>query len=639
VSTPNYAYSEPNANVFSVNEVFDVCQAVVTNAFRTDIPDQHFKEQFELNDRVTIEGENTRREGRITAMNDSQINNVYYSEDEPMRSFAYEITMDDDPDEKITKYKASELQRDRRVYSKLILKQYLRNTTSRELWVGAPWMVKEHLAKRYKISATMAEKKLRDEAAAARRKVAIANRQNGTSPPVQHAYPPHATNGHPPHMNGNRHPVPGPGPPGQATFVNNFSANAPQQYQNQVRPQQFAPHHQNMGVVPPWPANPLPPPPWIANPIASPSWAGNPGLQGPPQHPSRMQHPPPVAMFQQQQQRPHPQQQPHPHFQTSFVHKQGDVPTNFPQQQHQPPPPPKPYEPVKYPMEDLDIPMPKTHPPRPTLKFFSDDVPQGCQPPTDEQKTGIKMKSVGPLLCAWETLNVHDTVYMLDSFTFDDFVDAMCFSSDQVDCELLTEVHCSIMRQIVTSAGKLQVSLPKMTESEGSEEGGSSKESTATPEPEPPVRTTRSSLRKSGAQQIIKARTPTPEPPKELHQAAKFFEDFDWMEQCKTRNFGEGGWQAIIVAILHRLSVDPIYKDACDEILAQLVPSGVEPTMDTIATHYGQLDVNLRISALDLTLRLTVATDDFRNQLIAAAQEMTRLRKEKIDFQRKRKEL
>jgi hypothetical protein len=290
-------------------------------------------------------------------------------------------------------------------------------------------------------------------------------------------------------------------------------------------------------------------------------------------------------------------------------------------------------------MEDLDIPMPKTSPYRPTLKFFSDDVPEGITPLKDEQKTGIKMKSVGPLLCAWETLNVHDTVYQLDSFTFDDFVDAMCFSSEEVDCELFVEVHCSILRQILTSSGKLQASLPKMTETEGSEEGGSSKESTATPEPEPPVRTTRSSLRKSGAQQIIKARTPTPELSKELHQAAKFVEDFDWMDQCKTRNFREGGWQAIVVAILHRLSYDPIYKDACDEILTQLVPSEEEPTMENIASHYVRLDVNLRISALDLILRLTVATEDFRNQLVAAAQEMTRLRKEKIDFQRKRKEL
>lgn len=61
--------------------------------------------------------------------------------------------------------------------------------------------------------------------------------------------------------------------------------------------------------------------------------------------------------------------------------------------------------------------------------------------------------------------------------------------------------------------------------------------------------------------------------------------------------------------------------------------------MDSIATNYANLDINLRVSALDMLLRTTVATEAFRDQLIAAAQEMTRLRKEKIDYQRKRKEL
>lgn len=290
-------------------------------------------------------------------------------------------------------------------------------------------------------------------------------------------------------------------------------------------------------------------------------------------------------------------------------------------------------------MEDLEIRVPKTHPVRPSLKFFSDDVPDGAVAPADEKKTGILMKSIGPLLCAWETLNVHDTIYALDSFTFDDFVDAMCFSSDELECELFVEVHCSILKQIISSAGKLQTPLPRMAELEESDDGQSSKESTTTPEPEPPARTTRSSLRKSEAQQIVKPRTPTPEPPKDIHNAEKFLETFEWIEWCKVRHFCDGGWQAIVVAILHRLSFDPLQKDVCDEILAQLVPANEEPTVESIAANYVHLDVNLRILALDLILRLTVATEDFRNQLVAAAQEMTRLRKEKIDHQRKRKEL
>jgi alpha-1,3-glucosyltransferase len=94
-----------------------------------------------------------------------------------------------------------------------------------------------------------------------------------------------------------------------------------------------------------------------------------------------------------------------------------------------------------------------------------------------------------------------------------------------------------------------------------------------------------------------------------------------------------------MVALLYRLSFDPIQKDICDEILAVLVPGDQDPTIESIAENYRDMDVNLRVAALDQALRLTVTTEAFRDQLNAASLEMTRLRKEKIEFQRKRKEL
>jgi alpha-1,3-glucosyltransferase len=298
----------------------------------------------------------------------------------------------------------------------------------------------------------------------------------------------------------------------------------------------------------------------------------------------------------------------------------------------------KPFEPVKYPTEDLRIKQPKTSVTRPPLKFWSDDVPEGVEAP--EKETGVLMKSMGPLLCSWETLNVHDTIYSLDSFTFDDFVDAMRYSHETPECELLTEVHCAVLKQIITDSGKIQAPLPKVDESDESDEESSTKSTSPEPEPEPPVRTTRSSLRKSEASIIVKQRTPTPEPPKQIHKAAEFLEDFDWIEQCKIRDFRDGGWQAIFVGLLYRLSSNPTQKQAVDEILAELVPQDEEePSRETIKDRYTHLDVNLRIVALEMVLQLTVATETFRDQLTAASLEMTRLRKEKIEFQKKRKEL
>ncbi|KAJ4338259.1 glycosyl transferase [Didymella glomerata] len=585
-----------------------------------------FKEQYMVGDRVCIEVEGPigRRYGVITDITDnSQLHqNVFTrSPDDQYRAYTYIITMDDN-NEPITKYKAADLQRDRKYYSKLILKQFLRSTVSRESWIGAPWMAKDHLAKRYKIPTKIPENKTR-EMVMAQRKLTNGSRQNGASP-VQQTHPHQLPNGHAPQANGHRaqqQPQHGQGPHSFVNFANPPHGQHPPHLMHPQLP--GFPQHMQGG-----------PPPQFAH-------------QGPPQHlphgvPLNIPQnalPPNLAHILH-----HPALPVNLPFQHGFMQYQQFAPRNpsqQQQQQHQQPAPlAKPFEPIKYPIEDLDISQPRLSTVRPTLKFFSDDVPDGVESPAEEDKTGILMKSLGPLLCAWETLNVHDTIYMLDSFTFDDFAEAMRFSSEERDCELFVEVHCSVLKQIINENGKLQAPLPNMAEVEDSDEDVSSEESTPTPEPEPPKRTTRSSLRKSEVQQIVeKPRTPTPEPPREIHKAADFIADFDWIEQLKIRNFQNGGWQAIMVALLYRLSFDPIQKEICDEILTVLVPGDQDSSMESIAENYRNMDVNLRIAALDQALRLTVTTEAFRDQLNAASLEMTRLRKEKIEFQRKRKEL
>ncbi|KAJ4294065.1 glycosyl transferase [Kalmusia sp. IMI 367209] len=583
-----------------------------TTARMDDLVNQvydHFREHYMVGDRVAVDTEAGKRYGVIKNMTDtSRLHNMFNGQinDDMFRSYTYIMQMEPNGEE-LTRYKASELQRDRRVYSKIILKQFLRSSTSRDAWVGAPWMVKDHLAKRYNIPTKIPDAKSR-EAVIAAKKAANTAHADSASPPLNF---PNA--GHP-QTNGVRPPMHG---------------NGQRQVEMHLYP---ANQHPHMPVS--HPSFQYPGPQMQYN-GPSGQYNGQPSIQF---------TNPPTAIAALHQLPPHlTQQMPHPGsglpislpFQNNFMQYQALAPTNMPQP---PPPPPRPFEPIKYPIDDLRIKQPRVSVARPPLKFFSDDVPDGVESPEDDEKTGLLMKSVGPLLCIWETLNVHDTVYSLDSFTIDDFVEAMGFSSDEVECELLVEAHCAVLKQYVNTSGKLQIQLPRMIDEEESEDEESSKETT--PEPEPPVRTTRSSLRKSEANQIVaKQRMPTPEPPKQLHKAAEFLADFNWVEQCKIRNFRDGGWQAILVGVLHHLSYNPSNKEACDEVLAQLVPPDEDPSVENIAINYVNLDVNLRISALEIVLRLTVTTEQFREQLTVAAQEMTTLRKEKIDFQRKRKEL
>lgn len=135
----------------------------------------------------------------------------------------------------------------------------------------------------------------------------------------------------------------------------------------------------------------------------------------------------------------------------------------------EPPKAPSP-PPIKYPIEDLDIPPNREKKKqRPPLKFLKANE---LGDPDDEDllQDEIQMESVGPLLETWNTLNVYCEVFQLDSFTFDDFLQAMRFSSDEVDCELFVEIHCAVLKKLVNAEkdnnGAIQISLPELPEEE-----------------------------------------------------------------------------------------------------------------------------------------------------------------------------
>lgn len=309
--------------------------------------------------------------------------------------------------------------------------------------------------------------------------------------------------------------------------------------------------------------------------------------------------------------------------------------------QPKPPPPPPP----KYPIEDLEIPPARDGNHRPLLKYLSQDTPTIDQA-SDGAGSGILMESVGPLLETWDTLNVYCEVYQLDSFTFDDYIEALQFSSDEVQCELFVEIHCAVLKKLVNDTsdknGQVQVSLPELTAPEsGSESNGSS--TTPTPTPEPEVRrTTRSSFAKSEAAELLaseKAKQASPVDTK-LHRAVEIDQStrmYDWKARLRKRDFGEGKWVVIMVGLLNQLSGNPRLRESCDEILAHLAPLDKEPTPATAISQYASLDINLRVKALQIICMLSLETKAIRAYMEECNILMTDSRKEKIEVQRSRK--
>lgn len=311
------------------------------------------------------------------------------------------------------------------------------------------------------------------------------------------------------------------------------------------------------------------------------------------------------------------------------------VPKPFPK----PPPPP----PIKYPIEDLEVAPIRDGTHRPAFNYLSRDAPTSTVCHLD---TPILMNAVGSLLETWNTLNVYCQVFLLDSFTFDDFVEAMQHSSVEVECELFNEIHCAVLKKLVNSEndqnGAIQISLPDLPSDEEDEEDesnidGSSAIPTPTPEPEEPVRrTTRSSLNRVGAKPAPRSRSATAD--LRIHCAADMFDDYGWIQRLRKRDFKNGGWQLIMVGLLHQLAGRPRLQADCDKILTHLAPLDAEPTQQTAWLQYSTMDINMRVTALQIICMLTLETKAIKAFLEESSAQMTELRKTKIEHQRARKE-
>ncbi|KAI0399584.1 ATP-utilizing chromatin assembly and remodelling N-terminal-domain-containing protein [Xylaria palmicola] len=488
----------------------------------------------------------------------------------------YSTSIDGRPDEEAV-VDSEHIFRDRKIFTKSVLRSFIKKTVTREAWNGAPWLVKHDVAAQYHID-TRVPPHLRYDNKLLERK-----QQQAQKRALQPTNGLHDVNG-----------------------INSAFHNAGPARLPELKP---APKHHKMQRI----------------------QQGHPGPQ--------VRNSP--NMFLDQDHGPLP---PVPgdnpfHFPVPF-RQSAPTPVAFTQPELPPPPPPPP----KYPIEDLQLP-PRDDYVRPPLKFLCRDPPEGVvDGGTLNDK--IHMKSVGPLLETWDTLNVHCEVFKLDSFTFDDFIQALEISSQDTPCELFTEIHCAVLKQIVSSeadGGKLQVNLPELDEEDEDDEDESALPTPEPePEPKPPGRATRSSLAKLEAERLrAEAEAAEKEKTPEIvdkHRAPELLMDYNWIEELKKRNFQEGGWEMMMVGLLHQLSKNPRRTTACEELLAELVPPDEEPSVELVRDQYSSLDLNHRISALQIICMLTMETKAVRGYMDECADTMTKYRKEKIESQRKRRQ-
>ena len=526
----------------------------------------------------------------------------------------YFVSLDGRPDEEAVVDDAH-IFRDRKVFTKQVLRSFIKKTVARASWNGAPWLVKDDVADQYSIDKRIPphleynNKLLERKQLQAQKRLSQAEADANTS---------NANTS----INGTTNPFNGTGPVRLPELKpapkNHKSQKHLTQQQHQNHQQHHHQHHQRQQ-----------------------------------QQQQQQQHDASGAMIKGKQNgfaNPEPGKFVHlplpgNPFQLSISFRD-QAPSPVYSQPDPPPPPPPP----KYPIEDLQL-EPRGRV-RPKLKFLCSEPPTDAEDKasSSDSSGGVLMKSVGPLLETWDTLNVYCEIFKLDSFTFDDFVEAMTIASEEIRSQLFEEIHCAVLKILVSSeadGGKVQIQLPELEEDDDEDEDEEEDEESATespePQPQPTGRATRSSLAKLEAERLAaeaaaaeKELQEAEDAPK--HLAHEVLSGFDWIEQLRKRDFKDGGWELIMVGLLHQLSKNERYRAGCDELLQQLVPKTVEPSRETVLQHYARLDVNYRVQALQIICMLTAETKAIRGYMEDCSEQMTSYRKEKIEWQRKRKQ-
>ena len=466
-----------------------------------------------------------------------------------------------------------QLVRDRKVFTKAMLRSFIKNTVSREAWTGAPWVVKEQYAKKYKIDSTVPPHLMRG-LTAADRKAALVRRKEAEAALLGHLRTSTASV-----------------PPAETTSTLDI------------------------------------------RPIPSP----------PKSHKSKSQQ---AAMRTGKSQDISGPGTPSEGFDREASITAIPMSKIMMKQEIKPTPAPKPPPPViiRYPIEDLQIPMKAGASPRPTLHLLTHSPASNS---TSTVSNGLGENTAHFLLETWVFLNIYCEPFLLDSFTFDDYHDAIQFSSEDIDsrqpgdadCTLFVEVHCSLLKSLVGEGdnGRVEISLPEIPDSDDDDENSNSRQSEA-PEDIVEVKARdRSSTRIDDDNDV---EMEGDEKIQTGHRASELFLDgYNWISRLRRRDFRNGGWQVIIVGLLDQLSVLSKYSSTAEKALSHLVPPDVEPTAETVRERYISLGVDLKVLILHILVGLSYDAPMVRKYMEECSEAMTEYRKKKIEHQRARKVL
>lgn len=294
--------------------------------------------------------------------------------------------------------------------------------------------------------------------------------------------------------------------------------------------------------------------------------------------------------------------------------------------------------------------------------------------------------SVQEALECWAFLNIYHSVLKLDTFTFDDFILAMSWNTEQYNklgrCELLDEIWCAALSGLVSNElpGKkydpdsdevfgLRVNLPtevSLIADQGKgevddmndERGSDSEHESKTLKSEDEASDNESMIgTPSPKNNGVKVKSETASPDEE--DESKEAEDIDmsdndedeekdlghhahsvinyrgvrWDERLRKRNLKDGNWQVILLGALTLVDYVSEFQPIINRVFKTLAPKLIFPATPStvLAKFYDSMGIDLRLQTLHILTSLLVNGKLVRDYIAESLEASTTMRRTRLD--------
>lgn len=268
---------------------------------------------------------------------------------------------------------------------------------------------------------------------------------------------------------------------------------------------------------------------------------------------------------------------------------------------------------IKYPIDDLDDRLAFDAAARPKLKEESFD-------------DGF----MGDVAATWTFLNVFGEPLQLDSFTLDDYIDALGYQEIDFPCDMIKEIHYALLKALVSEdEPECLVPLPQPRQSILDDTTASVQSDGDTTMEDASQGTSDSSTAAELYASLLDLRASATKPGATTWT--------DWRIKVQTRDFLAGGWEYAVVGILDELGNSPRLTSSILTILNDLLPPTEKRTRKNIKENYARTSARHKVEILKLLVQLVCQTPLVREHIEDCMLSMTELRKDKVDVQRERK--